>query len=175
MAYYYLISSLPMLKADGNMPLSYDQFLDMCKATVSEAKYKLLEELTLNSKKGPFIEEWEKFYRVINEELCYQRNLRLGRKATPPTFKDERVAKLVASAISNKNPLIAEEMLLELEFEKLDELVGVHYFDDYALIGYALKLKLLERKTSFSKEKGKLEFNQLIEKMEYQILNMEQE
>ena len=51
--------------------------------------------------------------------------------------------------MNNKNPLAAEEMLLSFEFERLDELVGIHYFDDYALIGYALKLKLLERKTSF--------------------------
>ena len=62
-----------------------------------------------------------------------------------------------------------------VEFEKLDELVGWHYFDDYALIGYALKLKLLERKKTFDKQKGKSEFNGIIEKMEHQILNMEQE
>ena len=175
MAYYYLISSLPMLKADGDMPFSYDQFLDMCKANLNDDKYKLLEELTLSSNTGPFISKWASFYGIINEELCYQRKIKLGRKANPPAIRDESISKLVASAISNKNPLVAEEMLLALEFEKLDELVGWHYFDDYALIGYALKLKLLERKKTFDKQKGKSEFNGIIEKMEHQILNMEQE
>lgn len=175
MAYYYLISSLPMLKSDGDMPLSYDEFLNLCRDTLSDSKYELLKNLTLSSNKGPLISEWAKFYTVIKEELTYQRNVRLGRKAVTPSIREEGVTKLISSAMNNKNPLVAEEMLLSLEFEKLDELVGVHYFDDYALIGYALKLKLLERKSSFNKEKGKAEFGRITEKLEHQITSMEQE
>lgn len=162
-----------MLKADGGMPLSYAEFLDACRGALNEPKYKMLEELTLSSTEGPLVSEWSRFYGAFSAELTYQRNLRLGRKATPPDIRDESTAKLITAAMNNKNPLVAEEMLLALEFQKLDELVGVHYFDDCALVGYALKLRLLERKTSFDKEKGRVEFSRTVGKLEDEILSME--
>lgn len=169
MAYYYLISSLPMLKSDGAMPISYTAFLEMCKSTLSEDKYEILKELTLSSNEGAFLSKWSEFYIAIKEELTYQRNLRLGRKAVMPSMREEATIKVVSAAMNHKNPLTAEEMLLALEFEKLDELVGTHYFDDWALMGYALKLKLLERKGSFDFESGKAELNRLVKNLEQEI------
>lgn len=172
MAYYYLISSLPMLKADGAIPLSYDRFLELCQGALEEDKYRMLKELTLSSGKGPLVSEWAEFYGTLKDELTYQRNLRLGRKAKLPDVRNDSVSKTVTLALNSKNPLAAEEMLLDLEFKKLDELVGVHYFDDYALFGYALKLKLLERKNSFDKEQGKAEFGRIVTRLEDEITNM---
>lgn len=164
-----------MLKSDGDMPLSYDRFLSMCRSDLSNSKYEMLRDLTLASSEGPLISEWAKFYGVLKEELTYQRNVRLGRKASMTALRDEGTAKIVSAALADKNPLAAEEMLLKLQFKKLDELIGVHYFDDYALMGYALKLKLLERKKSFDLQKGKAEFNRIIENLECRIMSMEQE
>lgn len=175
MAYYYLISSLPMLKSDGDMPLSYGRFLEMCRFDLSGAKYEMIKELTLSSSEGPLISKWAEFYSALKAELTYQRNVRLGRTAQAPGKRNEKIIKLVSAAINCKNPLVAEEMLLAVEFEKLDELIGMHYFDDYALVGYALKLKLLERKKAFDKETGKGEFGCIIDKLEHQIMSMEQE
>ena len=175
MAYYYLISSLPMLKADGDMPISYDTFLDMCRGALSDSKYELLKELSLSSCEGPLLSRWAEFYGTLKEELTFQRNNRLGRKAQPPGIRDESMARVVSAAMNHPNPLTAEEMLLALEFQKLDDLVGVHYFDDHALVGYALKLKLLERKKSFDFEQGKAEFNRVIDRLEQEIASMEQE
>ncbi len=175
MAYYYLISSLPMLKSDGDMPLSYEQFLSACRDSVKDDKYQMLKELSLSSSEGPLLSEWAKFYGVLTDELTYQRNIRLGRGAKAPEQKDESVSKLIASALNNKNPLEAEKMLLGLEFERLDELIGTHYFDDYALLGYALKLKLLERRKIFDKERGKNELHRIVGNLEQQIVSMEQE
>lgn len=175
MAYYYLISSLPMLKADGEMPISYDEFLKMCKGSVSDMKYEALRNLSVLSDDGPLISKWADFYGVLNGELTYQRNERLGKKSQTPDIKDEGMAKTVTMALNDENPLNAEETLLALEFQKVDELIGTHYFDDYALMGYALKLKLLERKKSFNKEAGKKEFSRILDRLEEQIVNMEQE
>ncbi len=172
MAYYYLISSLPMLKSQADMPLSYNEFLGMCRSTLGETKYKMLEDLTLDSAEGPLLSEWAKFHSILKQELAFQRNVILGRKAQPPEIKDESIAKTVAAAINHQNPLVAEEMLLALQFQKLDELIGTHYFDIQALVGYALKLKLLERKSSFNYEKGKAEFENIIENLEQEILTM---
>lgn len=175
MGYYYLISSLPMLKSDGDMPFSYKEFLDMCRSALSDSKFKILENLSLTSNTGPLVKEWGEFYCVLKEELDFQRNTRLGRRAQFPSIKDEAIAKLVSNAINNANPLVAEEMLLSFQFQKLDELVGLHYFDEAALFGYALKLKLFERKKSFSFDKGKAQLNNIINKLEQEITTMEQE
>lgn len=175
MAYYYLISSLPMLKSDGDMPFSYEQFLQTCRGALNDTTYMLLENLTLSSNEGPCVSEWSQFYTMFKEELTFQRNIRLGNKVSPPSDRDESISKIISTAMNHKNPLIAEEMLLALQFEKLDALIGLHYFDEYALIGYALKLKLLERKTVFNKQEGKTEFSNIVGKLEQQILNMEQE
>ena len=45
-SYYYLISSLPMLKTQGEPPMDYAAFLAMCKSAVSSGVYQTLEELT---------------------------------------------------------------------------------------------------------------------------------
>ena len=45
-SYYYLIASLPELKADGEMPITYSEFLTCCQSNVSDAKYQLLEDGT---------------------------------------------------------------------------------------------------------------------------------
>ena len=38
-SYYYLISSLPTLSADGGMPFSYEEFLRLCQSNVSGETY----------------------------------------------------------------------------------------------------------------------------------------
>ncbi len=175
MAYYYLLSSLPMLTFDGEMPFPYAQFLEMCRTAVSDSKYRELQELSLLSGEGALVSQWATFYAKVTAELTAQRNVRLGRKAQLPDSRDEGISKRVAAAMNNSNPLAAEEMLLALEFEKLDELVGTHCFDDVALMGYALKLKLLERKRGFQKEQGRAEFTRIVRQLEQQIMSMEQE
>ncbi len=175
MGYYYLLSSLPMLRSDGDLPMTYDEFLEICHSSLSGSKYELLRNLSLSSSEGPLVSEWAKFYNTLNDELIHQRNQRLGREGQAAHQKDESASKIVTAAMNAKNPLAAEEMLLALQFEKLDQLIDVHYFDDYALFGYALKLKLLERKSSFKKESGKAEFSRIVGELEEQIMSMEQE
>ena len=100
--------------------------------------------------------------------------MRLGKKVQPVYPKDEELSKVVTSAMQ-ANPLQGEEELLSLQFKKLDELIGTHYFDDYALMGYALKLKLLERKSQFIKQTGKAEFDRIVGEIQQQITSMQQE
>lgn len=171
-SYYYLMSSLPLLKSDGSMPIKYSEFLDMCKGEVSKSKYDLLENLTVNSNEGPFLSEWAKFYGTLSRELNHGRKAKL--KITDNEYKerDESVAKIVNSVMNEKNPLVAEKILLSMEFEKLDELIGIHNFDDWSLFGYALKLKLLERQSIFDFKKGKREYNVIIDSINEKILSI---
>ena len=161
-SYHYLVASLPELRAGGDMPLSYEEFLTCCQSNVSEENFERLKNLTLDSTEGPLVSEWAKFYGMLSKELNYQRSLNLGKSYSSAFDKDGFISQVAASALSAKNPLEAEKLLLEYEFENLDSLIGLHMFDDYVLFGYAIKLKLLERLNSFEQEKGNAEFQTLL-------------
>ncbi len=171
-SYYYLIASLPELRVDGEMPLSYSEFLSCCEGNVSDKDYEILQNLTLSSKEGPLVEEWARFYDMLNKELSYQRSINLGRTYSSAYEKDGFISQVVQSALTAKNPLEAERILLEYEFENLDTLVGLHMFDDYVLFGYAIKLKLLERLSCFEQEKGKTQFQSLFDGIQQQVYSL---
>ena len=171
-SYYYLISSLPTLSADGAMPFSYSEFLRLCQSNVSEDTYRLLEDLTVSSGKGPLLDEWGTFYSSLSRELSSQRSAKLGKPYAAVYDKDPVSASAVSAALAAKDPLAAERILLDYEFDQLDMLVGLHSFDDYVLFGYALKLKLLERLNSFEAEKGKTEFNYILKGLEEQVTSL---
>ena len=171
-SYYYLISSLPMLRTDSPMPFSYETFLSMCEGVVPQSTYSLLENLSVNSSEGPLIKEWSEFYGKLAREMNYQRNQKLGKAGEQAPEHDDEISRIVSTAINAKNPLEAELMLLSLEFDKLDDLVGLHYFDDYKLFAYALKLKLLQRKTVFDFNVGKEEFRRLFDGIQAKILSI---
>jgi hypothetical protein len=154
------------------MPFSYDTFLSCCQGNVSESKYKLLQDLTLSSTEGPLVSEWSVFYGNLMKELNYQRSMRLGKPYSSAFDKEPTAASVAASALSAKNPLEAEKILLDYEFDFLDTLTGLHTFDDYVLFGYAIKLKLLERQSCFEHEKGKQEFSNLFNIVQQRVLSL---
>ena len=171
-SYYYLISSLPDLRTDGDMPMTYDEFLDMCQSNVSESKYELLKNLTLSSEEGPLLKEWSAFYKNLMGELNYQRSVSLGRPYLTSYDKDSVIAQVAGAAMAAKNPLEAEKILLECEFDNLDSLVGLHTFDDRYLFGYAIKLKLLERQSCFVQSKGQKEFKRLFDQVQKRVYSL---
>ena len=171
-SYYYLIASLPELSADGDMPITYSEFLSCCQSNVSDSDYELLKDLTLSSTEGPLVKEWSEFYGMLSKELNYQRSMNLGKSYSSAYDKDGFIAQVVGSALAAKNPLEAERILLEYEFENLDSLVGLHMFDDYVLFGYAIKLKLLERLNSFEQTKGKAELRSLFDGIQQRVYSL---
>ena len=109
-SYYYLIASLPELRADGDMPITYDEFLRLCQSNVSDQTYEILENLTLDSTDGPLVSEWATFYGMLKKELGYQRSMNLGKSYSSSYDKDGFISQVVSSALSAKNPLEAERV-----------------------------------------------------------------
>lgn len=171
-SYFYLMSSLPGLRSDAELPITYAEFLECCQPNVSASTYQLLADLTLASDKGPLIEDWFRFYGMLSKELNYQRSQKLGKSYSGAYDKDGLIGQVVNSALKAKNPLEAEKILLAYEFEMLDTLVGLHAFDDYELFGYAIKLKLLERQECFEQEKGKAEFKALFDQVQQRVYSL---
>ena len=131
-SYYFLLSSLPMLRAEGKPPLTYAEFLERCKSCVGAGRYALLESLTPASDRGPLLADWSKFYAALEGELTDLRNGRLGRQPQRRGGGDGALRREISAAIEGKDPLEAEKALLALQFKKLDELIGTHAFDDCA-------------------------------------------
>ena len=171
-SYYYLIASLPDLKSDGEMPISYEEFLAQCETSVSKSSYEILKNLTLSSKEGPLVKEWYAMYQNLMKELNYQRSVKLGKSYTADYEKDYATSQVASAAMTAKNPLEAEKILLAYEFENLDSLVGLHNFDDVYLFGYAIKLKLLERQECFVQAKGKEEFKRLFDQVQQRVYSL---
>ncbi len=171
-SYYYLISSLPMLKSDGTIPMDLKSFLQQCKSCVSANTYNALCNLSDVDNSHPMLKAWSTFYNALMDELNYQRKLKLGKQCSAPENRDAEVVNTIASALAAKNPLISEQMLLELEFNRIDSMMGLHNFDEYYLYGYAIKLMLLERQTIFKYDDGKSEFKNLFTEVQKQILSM---
>lgn len=171
-SYYYLIASLPDLRADGDMPITYDEFLDMCESWVSGKKYEFLKDLTLSSSEGPVVEEWSRIYGDLMKELNSLRSAALGKQYNADFNKDFENSQAAAGAMAAKNPLEAEKILLEREFNVLDALVGMHSFDDTFLFGYAIKLRLLERQSCFETQKGKDEFKHLFDEVQQRVYSL---
>ena len=171
-SYYYLVSSLPDLASDGEMPMSYEEFLRCCQGNVSGETYEKLSSLTLSAAEGPLLKEWAATYGSLMKELNAQRSLTLGKAYPSGCERDGMNSKVIAAVLAAKNPLEAEQLLLDYQFELLDSLVGLHMFDDQVLFGYAVKLKLLERKSCFEKEKGKAEFGRLFQTIEQRVYSL---
>ena len=171
-SYYYLIASLPDLKSDGEMPLSYEEFLSLCELNVSESTYNALKNLTLSSEDGPFLRKWNAFYENLMRELNSQRSAKLGKTYSAEYEKDLITTQAAQAAMAAKNPLEAEKILLDCQFEGLDSLVGMHTFDDVYLFGYAIKLKLLERQSCFEESKGKAEFKHLFDAVQQRVYSL---
>lgn len=171
-SYYYLLAALPDLRYDGEMPISYDEFLALCEKNVSGATYETLKNLTLASSDGPFIGQWHKAYGDLMAELNRRRCAELGKPAPADGGGDAAAAAAAQAAMAAKNPLEAEKILLNYEFECLDSLVGTHIFDDTCLFGYAIKLKLLERQACFVQSKGKAEFKRLFDLVQQRVYSL---
>lgn len=161
-SYYYLVSSLPDIRADAELPITYDEFLELCSGNVSAKEYELLKTLDFSKSKEPVVRKWGQFYDELQKELNNQRRALLGMTNLEEYDRDENMAQFVFSALSAKNPLEAEEFILERQFENLDSFAANHYFDGAYLVAYAIKLQLLTRRKSFGKEKGREEFGRIM-------------
>ena len=111
-------------------------------------------------------------YLALCRELTYQRNVKLGRPCAIPSDRDAGIVQTVTAAVNAENPLEGERLLLDLEFRRLDGMIGLHNFDDHALFGYAMKLQLLERQRTFRYEAGKRAFDELMAGIRQQVSSL---
>jgi len=174
-SYYYLVATLPLLRFEAQRPFDAAYFLKQCKSLVSDHDYQTITSaLSGRPSSHPFLMKWQLFASMVKKELNDQRSKKLGLSALKYQNnggKKISIGEAVRQALSNENALDAELSLLALKWKYLDEIVGLHYSDVEALLVYALKLQLLERKSLFTKEEGHAEFKRLFSNLQSEIAN----
>ncbi len=174
-SYYYLVATLPSLRYDGQLPFSTEAFLSLCRHHVQRKHYTLLT-MAINGLQSshPFIREYQHFASMVQKELTEQRSRKLS--ISNPSYKNEgeketRISDVVRQALSQEDVLQAEMLLLQLHWSFVDELSFLHTFDIEGLLGYALKLRMLQRKHLFTQEEGNAEFKRLFSNIQSEIEN----
>ena len=181
--YYYFVASLPSVWMDKEAPITYKEFLSRASEQLSRTDFEDLKKATFNVEtnrktKSKVVKDWENFEWKLNELLTEERAKNLNwdvdkykAKCTPDRLLSEKLKKIVESP----NPLKAEKEILDMYFEFLENHEVSSPFSTEALMIYALKLQIKEKAESFSKEKGRKEFDKLYGELEKQIFELKEE
>jgi hypothetical protein len=172
-SYYYLVSTLPSLRWEDEAPFSCDEFLLMCKGNISEKDYNIIEEtFSGKSTSSKYVKEWQAFQTMVKREMADQRSKKLniaGDKYKNSGDKEYRIVESVRNALAAPNALEGELLIMQLYWKYLDDESASHVFDLEGLLGFSIKLQLLERKSRFDKVEGNEEFVSLLSNLRSNI------
>lgn len=161
LAYYYILSSLPMLRKDGPPPITSDYFLHSCAEMIPAGTVKQLASLKLLPEKETAFGrhssavKWYKWESDLRTKLAKFRAVSLGREhkgqqANGFSDIDRRIEEILAVP----SPAEREKMLDNLRWRALEDLEFGHNFDFDNLCIYKIKLMLLEKWVGKDSQKG---------------------
>lgn len=173
--YYYTLAGLPMLFFDQTFPLTFDELLYMCRGNIAEEDLLLLEAVSLEPKTaGPqevrstfaceALDRWYSWEGALRNELVHLRASKLGWEAERYRREGELetgVLSAAKNAAAQDSPSAAEELLDRARWNFLDELETGKFFELTNLVVYTLKLKILQRRGNFTREKGEEKFGEI--------------
>jgi len=153
--YTYLLSSLPALSFGAKPPISLGEFFDLCSRTIEPESLEELKNAVSNpgwklrNLSAEILGKWQYFDISLRNELARARAARVKKDplkySRPDICPAAEVTHIAMTAYRNKN-IIETEKYLDLErWRFLDAQTALNYFDINALVGYALKLKILTR------------------------------
>lgn len=159
--YYYLPASLPYLVFERKMPISVSDFISECEKWLSGKELRLIKNANFNNTEiNPddpgIVKEWKRFNRELREELAKARHEK-------KVHAKEPVVTRLMDIFSEKNPLLMEIKYEKIRWDFIEEREFLYRFDLNWLILYLFKLQILERLTTFNKEKGIENFERLCE------------
>jgi hypothetical protein len=172
--YYYTVASLPFLQYDSDNFPSTTRFLEICVDHVRPDDMILIRNARLDidnilESSCGVLQRWYDFERGIRNELVKHRSGALSREPHAYLKFDRAdrdmtdlsgVSEIVRSAVSETNPMRAEENLQKARWQFLEGLEIGHYFDCETLVLYFLKLQILERKGKMTRENGEKVFEE---------------
>ena len=163
MSYPYLLTTLPPLIFQKEVPLSQDEFLELCHNLVPPKAYAdLLQLFSQKANGNQMVEDYFLYEHSLDNEVTQIRARHLGRTVpvalTPLPYAPVGEAQEVMNA---HNPRESEQARLYSLWAKLDSLKTTEFLNYEALAIYALQLRLLHRKDLFQRQKGEMALQML--------------
>lgn len=165
--YYYVIATLPLLQYDDKPPLTLEELYYACRGNISNEDLELLQTVSLGPSRtygNELLEKWYTWETSLRNELLKIRCQKLGIESEKYRREGQVVpgiAETAREAANQDSPLSGEELLNKARWTFLEELESGHYFDLFKLMIYALKLQLLHRRSKFTAEQGRENFDQI--------------
>lgn len=176
--YYYLISSLPMLRFGDRPPMDSATFLAGAREHLDAGRMARLEAVSLVPDAVDLGEGVAAEWRAWE---TYVRNILVRHRAKSPEavhhwHRPEAdvfpgIRRQVEEAVEYDNPLQREHALDELRWRMLDGLRPTHEFDFEALVLYRLQLLLAEKWSGRDSVAGMDSLNRLVDKLEEEAVS----
>jgi len=171
MAEYYLVSQLPSLDGIGEntpIPITEEQFLELCAANLDTKAFERVRLLTLVpsidavSSGSWLIDSWNEGERRLRIALGRARAERMNKAFSLQSgTTDPELARVVTAALGASDPLKAEKILLDYRLSLLETLRPIDTFSVDYIYYYALKLKLIMRVRGFDTALGEKEYKNI--------------
>jgi Protein of unknown function (DUF2764) len=169
--FYYLLSSLPMLRPNQGVPMSTAQFMTTCGTHLSPGEMQTLAAISSSPAEESHFKEnsvparWNIFETCMRNRIIDSRPAKNTESAQYMRVEKDYFSAIergVQEAFSRDNPLEREKRLDAVRLEFLDDLDGAHFFDFDALCVYKLKLMLLEKQARWDQAHGTTNFDAVI-------------
>ena len=181
----YLLASFPTLSLHDPAPLNLEEFFHRCAAHLSESDLSELDAICSTPPGGSstFAKHWATAWTVLDTVNRRERLQRLPRTAgdTLPALpgEEDQLRKEALDAWEESDPLRRETALLQAQWNWIDDRRRKAPYSLTDLCGYALQLRLLERRDSWDEPAGRTQFNEhtasflapLLEKLRQQDLS----
>ena len=175
-SYYYLVSSLPMVRLGDGPPLSDSDFLEACRTIVSARDMELIQASTLDRSElgihNRFLDSWISYLKSFHYELDEQRARKLSldqQRFRNPEGRDPWISDAVRTIMAASDPLQAELLMLHSHWNRIEMLVGLHAFDVEVLMAWRLKALISARGALFVPLEGNAEFKRLFSNLQTTI------
>ena len=162
-AYYYLISSLPVLNFSVSPGISYEDFLRRAKEQLCGDDMNIIKRARIMPQEiiedsCVILKEWKEFDITLRNELARMRASKKGKDASDYIRLDEYPNPFFAHyahlIYNQSSPLEAEKLFDRMRWDKIEDLKLGHFFDITYLVAYALQLQILERWQKVNQEEG---------------------
>ena len=164
MAEYYFISQLPSLDGisdNSTIPITEQQFLELCESFLGEKLLREVKNLTLVPQKYfdessfELINKWNKAERDLRFALAFTRAEKMNKLFDLKNIiLTSDLLKVSSIAVNMDNPLEAENFLFKYRLAFLETLRPMDVFSADYILYYGLKLKLISKIRQFDFKVG---------------------
>ena len=161
----FLLTSFPTLDFDSPAPLGFEEVFTRCADHLSESDLQELEGVCSRPPEGSssFAHQWQRVWETIQaknktERLAKIPSMAQEKEISPSHHPDSQLRSDLEVAWAETDPLKRETALLKSEWNWLESKRRLSPFSLDDLFGYALQLRLLERKDSWEEAAGETQF-----------------